>query len=435
MQRDLGSLDVWAESLERSRARRQAAQEAPAFELPARGASAVALAVLAGGPVAGVAVGHAVSGSDDSASTPPEATEAPAVERASAARPRRLSPPTPAVPKSRIATPQVGPAARPGRRAAARRQPSRVTAPARPRLAGHSTSTTTRTVAAAGSRRPRRGGIRTLQSKLGLPVDGVFGRETEKTLKRWQKAHGLAADGVAGPRTRAALRLGEGPALKRRRVRRARRRRARPASNRRPVRQRRGGGVAALQRALGLSADGVFGPAAERALKRWQRRHGLEPDGVAGPATRKALRLGPGPALKRKRRARRRRSGGSGGGGGGSAVVQRVIAAANRIATKPYRYGGGHGSFTDSGYDCSGSVSYALHGGGLLSSPLDSSGFMSYGRPGPGRHITIYAHPGHMFMVVNGRRFDTSARSQTGSRWAGSMRSTSGYTVRHPAGL
>ncbi len=115
-------------------------------------------------------------------------------------------------------------------------------------------------------------------------------------------------------------------------------------------------------------------------------------------------------------------------------AVVRMINAANAIATKPYRYGGGHGSFQDSGYDCSGSVSYALHGGGLLSSPLDSSGFMTYGKPGPGKHITIYANPGHVFMTINGRRFDTSARRQSGSRWGG-PRSGSGYTVRHPAGF
>ena len=118
-----------------------------------------------------------------------------------------------------------------------------------------------------------------------------------------------------------------------------------------------------------------------------------------------------------------------------TSVDQRVIAAANAIASKPYRYGGGHGSFTDSGYDCSGSVSYALHGGGLLSGPLDSSGFMSYGRPGPGRHITIYASPGHAYMTIDGRRFDTSARWETGSRWSSTQRSSAGYVVRHPAGL
>ena len=115
--------------------------------------------------------------------------------------------------------------------------------------------------------------------------------------------------------------------------------------------------------------------------------------------------------------------------------MARVIAAANRIAGSPYKYGGGHGSFNDSGYDCSGSVSYALHGGGLLNAPRASGGFTSYGAPGPGRRITIYASSGHMYMVVDGRRFDTSARSQTGNRWTSEQRSTAGYAVRHPVGL
>jgi hypothetical protein len=83
--------------------------------------------------------------------------------------------------------------------------------------------------------------------------------------------------------------------------------------------------------------------------------------------------------------------------------------AANRIATAPYKYGGGHGTYHDSGYDCSGSVSYALHYAGVLRTPLDSSGFMSYGLPGRGKHVTIYANAGHAYMVVDHRRFDTSA--------------------------
>ena len=111
------------------------------------------------------------------------------------------------------------------------------------------------------------------------------------------------------------------------------------------------------------------------------------------------------------------------------------IAAANRIARYPYRYGGGHRSFHDSGYDCSGSVSYVLHAMGVLSSPLDSSQLMSYGAPGPGRWVTIYSNPGHAYMTIRGRRFDTSAQWQGGSRWSIFDRSSAGYTVRHPPGL
>ena len=116
-------------------------------------------------------------------------------------------------------------------------------------------------------------------------------------------------------------------------------------------------------------------------------------------------------------------------------VVRRVIAAGDRIATAPYSYGGGHGNWDAGAYDCSGSVSYALHGGGLIDVALDSSQLMSWGDPGPGRWITIYANPGHAYMTVAGRRFDTTGREQTGSRWQSELRDTSGYTVRHPRGL
>src|SRR5918996_456002 len=185
--------------------------------------------------------------------------------------------------------------------------------------------------------------------------------------------------------------------------------------------------VRRLQRALGIQSDGVFAPQTERAVKRYQRRHGLTADGVVGPVTRRALGLGSGPVLKRR----------SGGGEGrvDADTLSRVIAAANAIAEADYRYGGGHRSFQDSGYDCSGSISYALHGGGLLRSPLDSTGFMSYGEPGRGRHVTIYANSGHAFMVVDGRRYDTSALGETGSRWTSSPRSPRGYVRRHPPGL
>jgi Putative peptidoglycan binding domain len=230
------------------------------------------------------------------------------------------------------------------------------------------------------------------------------------------------ADGIAGPQTRSAMGLGAGPILKRRGGSSGGRRRGHAGG------AHRGGGVRALQRKLGVSADGVFGPATEAAVKRWQARHGLVADGVVGPQTRSAMGLGSGPVLKRKGR-------GSGGGGGGGGRLSRLVAAANRIATAPYKYGGGHGTYHDSGYDCSGSISYALHFAGLLRTPLNSSGLMSYGEPGRGSHVTIYANAGHAYMVVDGRRFDTSAIRETGSRWTSTHRSSSGYVVRHPPGL
>jgi cell wall-associated NlpC family hydrolase len=121
-------------------------------------------------------------------------------------------------------------------------------------------------------------------------------------------------------------------------------------------------------------------------------------------------------------------------GGSGGDVVARVVAAANQIATTPYVWGGGHGG-ASGGYDCSGSISYALAAAGLLSSPLDSTGFMSWGEPGPGSRITVYANAGHAYMVVDGRRFDTSALSGGGTRWTSEMRSSAGFVARHPPGL
>jgi peptidoglycan hydrolase CwlO-like protein len=120
---------------------------------------------------------------------------------------------------------------------------------------------------------------------------------------------------------------------------------------------------------------------------------------------------------------------------GAPAAVAQVIAAGNAIATLPYIWGGGHGSFHDNGYDCSGSVSYALAAAGLLSSPLDSTGFESWGLPGPGRWITVYANAGHAFMMVAGWRFDTVALSQGGTRWSQSGTDTSAFVARHPPGL
>jgi cell wall-associated NlpC family hydrolase len=116
-------------------------------------------------------------------------------------------------------------------------------------------------------------------------------------------------------------------------------------------------------------------------------------------------------------------------------VVATVIAAGNAIATTPYKWGGGHGAWQDTGYDCSGSVSFALAGAGLMTSPLTAALFMNWGDPGPGRWITIYASSGHVFMVVAGLRFDTSG-AQGGTRWqSASARSYGGFVARHPPGL
>ncbi len=117
------------------------------------------------------------------------------------------------------------------------------------------------------------------------------------------------------------------------------------------------------------------------------------------------------------------------------ARVKRVIDWANRIRNKPYVYGGGHGSFFDSGYDCSGSVSFALRGGRFISSPMASTGYMNWKRPGKGRWISVYSNPGHAYMIVAGLRFDTSMTPGDGPGWSKSLRSTPGsFSVRHPTG-
>jgi len=116
-------------------------------------------------------------------------------------------------------------------------------------------------------------------------------------------------------------------------------------------------------------------------------------------------------------------------------VVKRVILAGNEIAKFPYKWGGGHGAWRDNGYDCSGSVSFALAGAGLLRTPLTSGAFMNWGAPGQGRWITIYANNGHIFMFVAGLRFDTSGQGRAGTRWQAESRSTAGFAVRHIPGL
>ncbi len=115
-------------------------------------------------------------------------------------------------------------------------------------------------------------------------------------------------------------------------------------------------------------------------------------------------------------------------------VVKRVIQAGNAIANSPYKWGGGHGAWRDDGYDCSGSVSFALAGAGLLDAPRTSGGFMTYGAPGPGKWITIHADPGHMYMVVAGLRFDTSG-ANGGTRWQAEPRGMTGLQIRHIPGL
>ena len=295
--------------------------------------------------------------------------------------------------------------------------------------------------------------VRVLQDFLtragyATPVAGIFGPQTLRNVKRFQRAHHMAVDGIVGPGTSKALRTVA-----------ARRAHAQERSeqddggsqhmgDRTLKKGMRGHDVRVLQDYLtrgGIPTpvDGVFGSGTLRSVRRFQRTHGLTADGVVGPGTVATLRrIGEGGSAGNDEttaapapvgRARLNADGTAVAPADAPEAVKAVIAAGNRIATKPYRYGGGHGRWDDSGYDCSGSVSYALHGGGLISTQLDSTGFESYGSRGSGRWITVYANAGHAYMVVAGLRFDTSGASP--SRWQSDMRSRAGYVVRHPSGF
>ncbi len=326
-------------------------------------------------------------------------------------------------------------------------------------------------LAAESEARASTDAVRRLQASLHVAVDGDLGPETEAAVRRLQAREGLAVDGVAGPATWNALgqhgqpELTPPPSALPQPSHAAGRHRpgagsqseqlggsnVSAAQGTRPAgRIGRNEALRRLQEDLHVSVDGEFGPETQTAVRHFQEAHGLAVDGVVGPGTWSALGVPGAPTLHADPAYFPQSTSSAGGGssstaGGGSApgassssaegVVAQVIAAANEIATRPYVYGGGHGSFTSEGYDCSGSVSYALHGGGLLSSPEDSTGLESYGEPGPGRYITIYANAEHAWMTIDGRRFDTVALAETGNRWSDTMASTAGFVVRHPDGL
>jgi peptidoglycan hydrolase-like protein with peptidoglycan-binding domain len=316
------------------------------------------------------------------------------------------------------------------------------------------------------------GSVKELQSALHVSADGDFGPETEAAVRRLQARHGLAVDGVVGPDTWSVIGVSDKETLT-----------PPPSAMPKPAPSHNhvdaiaatsnvgltagsGGATGApaaqpetatgatavewLQRALKLPVDGEFGPETEAAVRRLQARHGLPVDGVVGPATWEVIGVQTAATLTPPASALAAPSvpvagtdagpagdagATSAGGGEAESVVARVIAAADEIATRPYVWGGGHGSFESEGYDCSGSVSYALHGGGLLSSPEDSTGLESYGEPGPGKYITIYANAEHAYMVIDGKRFDTVALAEDGSRWGGAGDDGGGFVERHPDGL
>jgi hypothetical protein len=220
----------------------------------------------------------------------------------------------------------------------------------------------------------------------------------------------------------------------------------------RPLREgSRGHDVRVLQDFLtrvGLSTtiDGQFGPRTASRVRSWERRSQVSRvNGRVSRGDARKLRSQVEQGVRVYNSAPETTSAPAGEsatlGSDGLAVapasapqeVKGAIEAANRIVGKPYKYGGGHGRWEDSGYDCSGAMSYALHGAGLLNTQLTSGDFMSWGRAGKGSWITVYAHGGHGFLVIAGLRFDTGYNNAgSGPRWSEQMRPTDGYTVRHP---
>ena len=224
----------------------------------------------------------------------------------------------------------------------------------------------------------------------------------------------------------------------------------------------KGADVRAAQRALNdvgihTKVDGVYGAATARRVKVWERQQDRHIDGKLQPADARALEAAAGNGSMDDPT-----TGNAADGTGGSAYnattsgekatlspdgrtavapdsapqqVKDAIAAANSITNKPYKFGGGHGSWEDTGYDCSGAVSYALHGGGLLDKPMDSSELESFGQSGRGQWISVYANSGHALVFIAGLRFDTSGAGEDGPRWRTDSVSTSSYVVRHPAGF
>jgi peptidoglycan hydrolase-like protein with peptidoglycan-binding domain len=301
--------------------------------------------------------------------------------------------------------------------------------------------------------------VKELQQALGqagfkVKTDGKFGTGTLRAVKRFQRASRLKPTGTVDERTVAALKRalrgasanvngGYDP--------------DNPDTNHHSLGDRipvklgmSGHDIRVLQDFLSragfkVSVDGEFGASTEKAVEKFETAQNRTVDGIMDAGDIDALRTlagqpDPGAGTQPTELAPGDRAQ---IGSDGLAIapasappqVQAIIAAGNQIASKPYKYGGGHGKWNDSGYDCSGSVSYALHGAGLLDTSMPSGDFTDWGDPGPGQWVTLYAKSSHIFMVVAGIRFDTSGRTKNNTRWQADMRPTSGYTAVHPPGL
>jgi peptidoglycan hydrolase-like protein with peptidoglycan-binding domain len=197
----------------------------------------------------------------------------------------------------------------------------------------------------------------------------------------------------------------------------------------------------------GTVVDGSFGAVTKQSVSQFEQTHSLSPDGIVSIALAQKLRVvvAAVQANPPTGKTRINPDGTATAPAGAPAPVVQAIAAANQIIGTSYRLGGGHAHFVDTAYDCSGAVSYALHGAGLLASPEDSVQLETYGSPGPGRYITIYADSSHAFIVIAGRAFNTASfggpniPAGDGPRWRsdplGNLADGGNYSVTHPPGL
>jgi peptidoglycan hydrolase-like protein with peptidoglycan-binding domain len=327
--------------------------------------------------------------------------------------------------------------------------------------------------------------VRTLQqdlNRLGFktPVVGTFGPQTQSSVRQFERKFRLKVDGVATPQVAetmlAALStvsaapdlsggagLGSG-VLTTSRVKTKRGKKTAKSDTvaqtggsqhlgQRTLHQgMKGHDVRVLQGYLTLvgyatTVDGSFGPVTKSNVIAFQSANALAPTGVVTYSVQLVLRQAIGKALAGGAVGKTtiNSDGTATAPSGAPAAVQAMITGANQIIDKPYIYAGGHGRWNDSGYDCSGAVSYVLHAAGMLSSSEDSTGLESYGSPGPGKWVTIYANAGHTWIVIAGRAFDTAdfggpnIPSGSGPRWrsnpVGNLGDGGNYVVRHPSGL
>ncbi|WP_187369355.1 peptidoglycan-binding domain-containing protein [Baekduia soli] len=334
-----------------------------------------------------------------------------------------------------------------------------------PAAAGAATSASSTSSAALGKSTLRRGdtgaavkALQRLLTRAGFKTtaDGQFGSGTAKVLRRFQRAADLKATGVADAATVSALRRATNGSASRNTNGGFGLRSAggsQHLGDRIPLQQGMSGhDVRILQDFLTRAGfktgiDGEFGAGTLKSVKLFETDRQVAQDGIVDAADIDLLRslvAGDGGAPATAAQPPPLAPGDKATiGADGLAVapasapdpVKQIIAAGNEIAKTPYHYGGGHGTWQDTGYDCSGSVSYALHGAGLLDQALPSGDFTSWGEPGPGQWVTLYANGGHIYMMVAGLRYDTSGRQQDGTRWHADTRSSSGYTAVHPPGL